>query len=70
MSPDGKSSNEVLCIDTNVREGDGGGDDDHEWRVSTIPIRRHEGDADPPDLRYKCERPPRYRSRLVFARCS
>lgn len=44
-------SNEVLCIDTNIRDGDGGGD--HEWRVSTIPIQRHEDDTDPPDLRYK-----------------
>ena len=70
MSPDGKSSNEVLCIDTNVRGGDGGGDD-HEWRVSTIPIRRHEGDADPPDLRYKCERPPRScASTYLCALCS
>ena len=46
-----KSSNEVLCIDTNIRDGSG----DHEWRVSTIPIRRHEDDTDPPDLRYKCK---------------
>jgi methyltransferase-like protein 6 len=43
-------SNEVLCVDTNVR-----GDINHDesWRVSTIPIKRHEGDTDPHDLRYK-----------------
>ena len=42
-------SNEVLCIDTNVRD-DGGGDDDKDesWRVSTIPIHRHENDMDSP----------------------
>ena len=47
-------SNEVLCIDTNVRD-DGGGDDDKDesWRVSTIPIHRHENDMDSPDLQYK-----------------
>ena len=54
-------SNEVLCIDTNVRskseedvDGNGDGNDDDElWRVSTIPIQRHENDTDSPDLQYK-----------------
>ena len=55
-------SNEVLCIDTNVRDDgddeggdDEGGDDDEDepWRVSTIPIHRHENDMDSPDLQYK-----------------
>ena len=40
-------SNEVLCIDTNIRESN---DCD---RVSTIPIQRHEDDTDSPDLQYK-----------------
>lgn len=43
-------SNEVLCVDTNVREDSTG---DESWRVSTIPIKRHEGDTDSPDLPYK-----------------
>eukprot|EP00986_Skeletonema_menzelii_P003583 scaffold1118_cov150-Skeletonema_menzelii.AAC.29 len=43
-------SNEVLCVDTNVREDSTG---DESWRVNTIPIKRHEGDTDPPDLSYK-----------------
>jgi len=53
-------ANEVLRIDTNPRprvgrvvvgeEEEGGGES---WRVSTIPIRRHDGDTDAPDLRYK-----------------
>ena len=42
-------SNEVLCIDTNVRDND----KDESWRVSTIPIHRHENDMDSPDLQYK-----------------
>lgn len=44
-------SNEVLCVDTNVREDRHGGDES--WRVSTIQIQRHEGDTDSPDLKYK-----------------
>ena len=48
-------ANEVLCIDTNPAPparviGEVG---DESWRVSTIPILRHDGDADAPDLRYK-----------------
>ncbi len=48
-------ANEVLCIDTNptppaCSRGDVG---DESWRVSTIPILRHDGDTDAPDLRYK-----------------
>jgi len=45
-------SNEVLCIDTNVRD-DEYEDGDESWRVSTIPILRHEDDTDSPDLQYK-----------------
>lgn len=45
-------SNEVLCIDTNVRDN-GEEDGDETWRVSTIPIQRHENDTDSPDLQYK-----------------
>jgi hypothetical protein len=43
-------SNEVLCVDTNMRDVTTG---DESWRVSTIPIKRHEGDTDPHDLPYK-----------------
>lgn len=43
-------SNEVLCVDTNARDETTG---DESWRVSTIPIKRHERDTDPPDLSYK-----------------
>jgi len=58
-------SNEVLCIDTNVRKRGslgksvnhdddvGGVEDDESWRVSTIPIHRHDDDIDSPDLQYK-----------------
>eukprot|EP00571_Detonula_confervacea_P013273 CAMPEP_0172300386 /NCGR_PEP_ID=MMETSP1058-20130122/2487_1 /TAXON_ID=83371 /ORGANISM="Detonula confervacea, Strain CCMP 353" /LENGTH=465 /DNA_ID=CAMNT_0013010147 /DNA_START=472 /DNA_END=1869 /DNA_ORIENTATION=+ len=50
-------SNEVLCIDTNIRSKknfeDGEDDNDESWRVSTIPIQRHENDTDSPDLQYK-----------------
>mmetsp|Transcript_25075 Transcript_25075/g.37500 ORF Transcript_25075/g.37500 Transcript_25075/m.37500 type:complete len:560 (-) Transcript_25075:210-1889(-) len=52
-------SNEVLCVDTNIRSKDGdktSDTDDHDdesWRVSTIPIHRHENDTDPDDLQYK-----------------
>lgn len=45
-------SNEVLCIDTNVRPNDCDSEDES-WRVSTIPIHRHENDVDSPDLQYK-----------------
>lgn len=46
-------SNEVLCIDTNVRDGEEEQGADQSWRVSTIPIKRHENDTDSPDLQYK-----------------
>eukprot|EP00578_Thalassiosira_sp_NH16_P002026 CAMPEP_0181131978 /NCGR_PEP_ID=MMETSP1071-20121207/30747_1 /TAXON_ID=35127 /ORGANISM="Thalassiosira sp., Strain NH16" /LENGTH=509 /DNA_ID=CAMNT_0023218275 /DNA_START=353 /DNA_END=1882 /DNA_ORIENTATION=+ len=52
-------SNEVLCIDTNVKKGSSSDgevvdcDDDESWRVSTIPIQRHENDTDSPNLKYK-----------------
>ncbi len=61
-------SDEVLCIDTNVdhrrrcsldeKKNDDNDDDigegvDEDWRVSTIPIHRHESDTDSSDLRYK-----------------
>ena len=59
-------SNEVLCIDTNVDhhrrrcslDEEKNADDtsegvDEDWRVSTIPIHRHENDSDSPGLRYK-----------------
>lgn len=48
-------SNEVLCIDTNVRPKDWDGEEivDETWRVSTIPIKRHANDTDAPDLQYK-----------------
>jgi hypothetical protein len=42
-------SNEVLCVDTNVNVDM----NDEAWRVSTIPIKRHEKDQDPHDLQYK-----------------
>lgn len=45
-------SNEVLCIDTNIRR-DKENRDDNTWRVSTIPIKRHPDDTDSPDLHYK-----------------
>lgn len=45
-------SNEVLCVDTNNYAGEGSNDDGL-WRVSTIPIHRHENDDDPHDLQYK-----------------
>jgi hypothetical protein len=56
----------VLRIDTNPRPPAGrvvgGGGGDVSWRGSPIPIRRHDGDVDAPDLRYKwreCQfRPP------------
>lgn len=44
-------SNEVLCVDSNLRHDSKSNDDS--WRVSTIPIQRHESDTDPPDLTYK-----------------
>lgn len=44
-------SNEVLCIDSNIRECNK--TDNDSWRVSTIPIKRHESDTDSPDLTYK-----------------
>jgi len=43
-------TNEVLCVDTNPRVGMPA---DESWRLSTIPIKRHTGDKDPPDLTYK-----------------
>jgi hypothetical protein len=56
-------SNEVLCVDTNIKccneQGEKGDDNgaaavvDQSWRVSTIPIQRHEDDTDPHDLKYK-----------------
>ncbi len=51
-------SNEVLCVDTNVKQsvkGQNVGENDgkESWRVSTIPIKRHENDTDPHDLQYK-----------------
>ena len=60
-------SNEVLCIDTNVGRSQRQQLDDHHiessdkkeedqdasWRVTTIPIQRHENDTDSPDLKYK-----------------
>jgi hypothetical protein len=47
-------SKEILCVDTNVRGVTSeDGKDDESWRVTTIPIRRHENDTDSPDLKYK-----------------
>lgn len=39
-------ANEVLCIDTNIRSKAATTTEDESWRVSTIPINRHEGDSD------------------------
>jgi len=48
-------SNEVLCIDTNIRPNNCDDEEDYDesWRVSTIPIQRHDDDTDSPDLQYK-----------------
>ena len=46
-------SNEVLCVDSNINTLQDSNCDDGSWRVSTIPIKRHEEDTDPPDLKYK-----------------
>lgn len=55
-------SNEVLCVDTNIKENNNDDTDintdtdavvDESWRVSTIPIQRHKDDTDPHDLQYK-----------------
>ena len=46
-------SNEVLCVDSNPDKNTNGDEGDQSWRVSTIPIQRHENDTDPHDLQYK-----------------
>jgi hypothetical protein len=43
--------NVVLCVDTKLKDDCFG--TDQSWRVSTIPIQRHQGDKDSPDLQFK-----------------
>ena len=42
-------ANEVLCVNTNVLEDR----EDQAWRVTTIPIHRHDDDTDDQDQQYK-----------------
>jgi hypothetical protein len=42
-------ANEVLCVNTNVDEDR----EDQSWRVTTIPIHRHDDDTDDHNQQYK-----------------